>query len=266
LIESVGHPDVTLIEPLTDKERIGIEQARDLRQSLSLLPSQGRWRVVIVRADLTDQASDALLKTLEEPSPRVVLILTARDVEAVSETIASRCRIVMLGLIDTDTIVGSLEESGVDSERARVLGALSYGSIGWAKAAALDPELANRRLELRDNLTTWSSMSLAERLFAAEAIASASGRSDKRRDLIIEELEILMTWWRDVLLATSGNADLIVNSSSRQQIEGLAAGITSAQAQDVLRAIAAAGARIDQNVDPRLTLESLAIAVPMGTG
>jgi len=187
-------------------------------------------------------------------------------VGAVSETIASRCRTVLLGLTDTDTIVASLQEHGVEVETANNLAALSYGAIGWAKAAAQDPDLATRRLELRDNLKTWSSMSLVERLFAAETLVNVSSRSDKKRELIIEELEMLMTWWRDVMLVMSGNTDLIVNSGSREEIEGLAAGVTPAQAQGVLRAIAVAGARIDQNVDPRLTLESLAVSLPAGPG
>ena len=261
LISVGGHPDVSRLEPPPDKERIGVEQIRDLRSTLCLRPSQGRWRVVLVRAPLTDGASDALLKTLEEPSSQVVLILTARDIQGISETIASRCRTLILGLVPTDMIIAGLKDAGVSPEQAERFAALSYGAIGWAKAAALNPDMATQREQIRDNLTAWSSMSLAERLFAAETLSSASSRGDRKRDLIIEELEIMLTWWRDILLAASGEPDLIVNSSSRAEIEKFAADITVARAQNVVRAIAEAGARIDQNVDPRLTLETLAIAL-----
>ena len=265
LIEVDGHPDVSRIDPAEDKDRILIEQVRVLRESISLLPSQAAWRVVIIRADLTDGASDALLKTLEEPSSQVVLLLTAREVEAVSETIASRCRTIMLGLVDTETIVADLEQTGVKPAAARDLANLSYGAIGWAKAAVLDPDLGTRRAELRTSLAAWSSKSLVERLSAAETLTTASSRSDTKREQILEQLEILLTWWRDVLLTVCGQADLILNSGSRPEIEDFAANVTISQAENVLRSIALAAARIDQNVDPRLTLESLAMALGNGS-
>jgi DNA polymerase III subunit delta' len=265
LIEVDGHPDVSRIDPPEDKDRILIEQVRVLRESISLLPSQAAWRVVIIQADLTEGASDALLKTLEEPSTQVVLLVTARDVEAVSETIASRCRTILLGLVDTEAIVADLEQSGVAPAAARDLANLSYGAIGWAKAAAVDPDLATRRAELRASLAAWSSRSLIDRLSAAEMLATASSRSDTKREVILEELEILLTWWRDVLLAVCGQPGLILNRGSRPEIEDFAANVTISHAQNVLRSIALASERIDQNVDPRLTLESLAMALGAGT-
>ena len=91
-----SHADVKVVS--TEGLSIKVEQARDLVQEAALRPSVGRWRVIIVEdADrLTERAADALLKALEEPTPRTVWILCAPSLEDVIITIRSRSRHVRL--------------------------------------------------------------------------------------------------------------------------------------------------------------------------
>lgn len=261
LIGKNAHPDVSLIEP-DGKERISIDQIRRLREELVLLPSQSPFRFVIVRAGaMSDEAADALLKTLEEPNAQVILVLTTHDLKAVPETIVSRCRVITLGFVDVRTIADELERRGMEHRDAEDLASLSYGAPGWAFFAAHDPNLAPRRELIRSELAQWTADSLLARLSAAEALSSASRQPDKTRALVIEELEILMTWWRDVLMAASGQDCAIVNHTSREVIEDAARDQSLAAIIHVLRSIALAASRIDQNVDPRLALEAMAVAV-----
>ena len=76
------------------RQRLSIETIRWLRQDIVTRPVVGRWKVQIVDdADLlSESAPDAFLKTLEEPPPFAVIILVASSVDAVSETVRSRCR------------------------------------------------------------------------------------------------------------------------------------------------------------------------------
>ena len=261
LIEKAGHPDVTLIEP-DDKAHVSIDQVRSLRQELAMPPTQARWRVVTIRADtLTEPAADALLKTLEEPNSRVVLILTTFDLDAVPETIVSRCQTTVLGLVAIEATVAELVLRGVDREHAERTAALCFGAIGWAIEAADDNKVIAKREEIQSELIHWQSDSLQERLGAAGRLAGTGGKPDKIRGQAIEFLEIMMTWWRTVLLAGSGEIGPASLSSAPAAMPTAAKRESPAMALHAIRAIAIAITRINQNVDTRLTLEALAIAL-----
>jgi len=261
LIGSGGHPDVSVLEP-DEKEHVSVDQVRELRRQLALFPGQGRWRVVIVRADwLTENAADAFLKTLEEPNPQVVLILTGHDLESIPETIVSRCRCVVLDFVPVDAVVQELRARGADQATAERLSGLCYGAAGWAIDAFKDGRLADRRATLRDDLARWASGSLLERLQAADNLSGGTGRKDTIRSTVIEELEVMTSWWRDILFAASGQPGLIVNGAASAEIEALAARESLESALSTLRAILKTATRINQNVDPRLALEALAVGL-----
>jgi DNA polymerase-3 subunit delta' len=88
------HPDVLQLRPLEESRQIRIEQVRELSQELALTSHQGGYKVGVVSpADLLNRfAANALLKTLEEPSPRTVLILVATQPSRLPATILSRCQ------------------------------------------------------------------------------------------------------------------------------------------------------------------------------
>ena len=90
------HADVTLVR--TEKLSIGVDEVRDLVRRSALAPVGRRWQILIVEdADrLTEQACNALLKAIEEPTERTVWMLCAPTVEDVLPTIRSRCRLVTL--------------------------------------------------------------------------------------------------------------------------------------------------------------------------
>src|SRR5581483_3689892 len=88
------HPDWIQVQPVDDSRQIRIEQVRDLAQELSLTSHQGGYKVgVLSPADVLNRfAANALLKTLEEPPPRTVLILVATQPSRLPATILSRCQ------------------------------------------------------------------------------------------------------------------------------------------------------------------------------
>ncbi len=90
-----GHPDVLL---LADEQKLGVDQAKQIRQFLSLKPysAQGRAVVVVSAHDFTPAAQNALLKTLEEPTESAIILLGADKEESLLPTILSRCEIVIL--------------------------------------------------------------------------------------------------------------------------------------------------------------------------
>lgn len=142
------HADVHVVEP--EGLSIPVAQMRSLVQLAAKRPSTGRWQIVIIAdADrLTEGASNALLKAVEEPPDRTVFLLCAPSdhPEDVSVTIRSRCRVLSLRTPPAEAIAGVLvERDGIDVETARWAGAVCGGHIGRARRLALDESARARR-------------------------------------------------------------------------------------------------------------------------
>ncbi len=144
-----SHADVALIR--TEKLSIGVDEVRDLVRRSALTPVGRRWQVLIVEdADrLTEQAGNALLKAIEEPTPRTVWMLCAPTVEDVLPTIRSRCRQVSLATPSTAAVAAFLVRTdGVGEALATYAARASQGHIGRARALARDDATRNRRREI----------------------------------------------------------------------------------------------------------------------
>jgi DNA polymerase III subunit delta' len=143
------HADVTV--KATEGLSIRVEDTRALVQEAGLRPSVGRWRVIIVEdADrLTEQACNALLKAIEEPTPRTVWMLCTPTIEDVLPTIRSRCRLVTLTTPTAEDVAAFLVRvDGVEPGLAAYAARASQGHIGRARALALDEATRTRRREV----------------------------------------------------------------------------------------------------------------------
>jgi len=103
-------PDITEITVPEYKKEIKIEQIRELRRYLSLSPHSSPYKIAIINSaeKMTDEAANALLKTLEEPRGNTVLILITDMASALPETILSRCEEIKFRSDSLDKISESL--------------------------------------------------------------------------------------------------------------------------------------------------------------
>jgi DNA polymerase-3 subunit delta' len=144
-----AHADVTVVR--THQLTIGVKEVRELVRRAALSPVGKRWQVLIVEdADrLTEQACNALLKAIEEPSARTVWMLCAPTVDDVLPTIRSRCRLVTLTTpAPADVTRFLVEQAGVEPSVAAYAARASQGHIGRARALATDEDTRNRRREV----------------------------------------------------------------------------------------------------------------------
>jgi len=144
-----SHADVAVIR--TEKLSIGVDEVRDLVRRSALAPVGKRWQVLIVEdADrLTEQACNALLKAIEEPTPRTVWMLCAPTVEDVLTTIRSRCRLVTLTTPAPADVAAFLSRTmDIPDTLAEYAARHSQGHIGRARALARDESTRNRRREV----------------------------------------------------------------------------------------------------------------------
>lgn len=140
------HPDVTLIR--TEQLSLRVDEIRELVRKAAMSPVGGRHQVLVVEdADrLTEQAADALLKSLEEPADRTVWVLCAPTVADVVPTIRSRCRLLVLRTPPTEAVAEVLRQRhGVEPELATFAARASQGHIGRAGALATRQEVRERR-------------------------------------------------------------------------------------------------------------------------
>jgi DNA polymerase-3 subunit delta' len=144
-----SHPDITSV--VSDQSVIKVDPIRELVRQAALAPSIGRWQVIVLEdADrLNDKAGDALLKSIEEPSPRTVWLLCAPTAEDVLPTLRSRCRTVVLRTPPPHDVAAYLErKDGVTPPVAAYAARASQGHIGRARALARDEPTRNRRREV----------------------------------------------------------------------------------------------------------------------
>lgn len=268
-IENAAHPDVQVSEleaKSGDDEKlrtlISAEQVDAILAQANLPPFSGRCKVFIIAAAelLSVTAANRLLKTLEEPPPRVVFILlTPRD-GLLPETVVSRCQRLELKPAPEAEIMAVLSEGdALDGERAALLARLSHGRLGWALRARDDAEImAGRELDI-ERLLELCRAGYEERFAWAGDLANAFRRD---RQAIWDRLSLWQDWWRDLMLVRAGCPQAVVNTDYRDTITGQAAGYRLEQLQGFLNALDDCRLALRQNVNPGLALELLMMEIP----
>jgi DNA polymerase III subunit delta' len=142
------HGDVRLVVP--EGLSIAVAHMRELVLRAAAAPTAGRWQVVIIEdADrLSERAANALLKAVEEPSPRTVFLLCAPSdhPDDVPVTIRSRCRVVPLAQPSAEAVAGVLRtRDGTPEDVAAWAAAAAQGHVGRARRLARDPQSRARR-------------------------------------------------------------------------------------------------------------------------
>jgi DNA polymerase III subunit delta' len=167
------HPDFTRVGLVEESKQIRIEQARELSAHLALASHQGGYKVALIDpADaLNWNAANALLKTLEEPSARTVLILVAQQPSRLPATILSRCQRVRIKAPEREPTLQWLSESVGEGPWDAVLDVIGNAPL---LAAGLDPRAV---LQIRDE-TLAGLRDLGSRRADAAQVADAWSRSE----------------------------------------------------------------------------------------
>jgi len=256
LIASGKHPDLHLVAP--EGNTLKIDQVRALQHDLALSPVEGRFRVAIIEGmeKATAEASNALLKTLEEPPSSVVLVLIAPEPESLLPTIVSRCQPISLRPLSVATVREALAERwGVAPDQADHLAHLAGGRLGWAVKAAQDKSVLARRAQLLDDLFRLTDQGRVERFaYVEEMLQDANAVS--------ETLKLWQTWWRDVMLLACQSGAMLTHSDRMDSLRDHASRFGVEAAQSAASDIAQTLWQLDHNANVRLALEVLMLDLP----
>ena len=245
--------------------RISIDQVREAEHFLSVTAVEGSWKVVIFDGAETlsagqSEPANALLKTLEEPPPQVLVLLLSANEDAILPTIRSRCRTLPLRPMGGDALGEYLvSKRGVNPEHARRLARLARGCPGWAINVLDEPERMDAYRSNLEQVLSVASSPLDVRFNYANTLA---GSFSGDRESVRQELYLWERWWRDVLLTKEGLAERVHNDDRPEELNAHAIRTTSADIVEFLQRIRETMGALDANVNPRLALECMMLAVP----
>jgi DNA polymerase-3 subunit delta' len=249
---SGSHPDVLQVS--TERQFLRIDDVREIQNQMTFRPLDGRLRIVIIDdADkMNEQAANALLKTLEEPTSSNILILISARPYWLPQTILSRCRHLRFNPLSAGLVEKYLvERAQMTGEQASLLANLSGGSI----AKALD--LNNEEMTVyREEFT--ARLAATTRTDPMSLIALASFLGQDKND-IRQGLEMLKSIFRDALVyKETGSVQMVANSDCLGLIASLAGRLGG---DDMLQNIARVDRSmetLEMNVNKSLTLEAMA--------
>ena len=258
-VMSGNHPDIRIFDD--DSEPLKIDQIRALQRELSLSPLEGRYKVALLcnfeRATIS--AANALLKTLEEPTSSVVMVLTAPNPGELLPTIVSRCQVLTLRPLPEAEINSALQDRWqATSEQAELLTQLAAGRLGWAVRALADEAFVERRTQRFDDLLDLLRMHRAERLAYAQVMSRDAAA-------LKETLTLWLTIWRDLLLLQSDSQTKIVNLDWQDVLQKLANRSNVFRIKEIIVRLQTALANLDRNVNPRLNMEIVLLKLPLYT-
>ena len=219
-----NHPDVIVVRPESrkgakewiidpDLGTIRIEQIREFQRWIAVRAFEGGWKVGIFEgADKMNQAaSNALLKTLEEPPPASLLILVSPTRTQLLPTIVSRCQPVHFGPLPQEDLEAFLSERReFPKEGLSLVSALSGGSPG--KALQMDPQWVTEvRREWIDRLQAFLASGTEGALMDFAEDLSKSGH-------LLEVLDMYESWYRDLLVCRINIPERIINRDYMEEI------------------------------------------------
>jgi DNA polymerase-3 subunit delta' len=248
------HPDVVRIGPISSVIRI--DQIRSLLKTLALRPNEADQRVVILSdaQAMNPEAGNALLKMLEEPPDRTLLVLTARQASDLLPTIVSRCRhIRFFPLREADIKQLLTTTDKIDDHTAGTVAALCGGSYNRARKW-VDPRWLRRRdwiIDAIGRLNDIGETQIRPWLAFSEMLA-------KKKEYIEESLEIVTMWLRDLLVVGCDAAPVL----NRDRLDGLFERSRNIRPACLLKQIDAvddALAALRSNTNTRLTLDAMVL-------
>lgn len=246
-INAGHHPDVIVIDR-GDGQTIKIEKVREFIARTQLRAFSAPKKVVIIKEvdRLTVEGGNALLKTLEEPGPETLLLLTSAVPEQVLETIRSRCHTVPFFPMDEKTLAARLEEEGAAAKpAARFLARFAQGCPARA-FRLLGEDFFTRKNEIIDHM-----------IFEHDHEKFLKGilnDKDKTKQLI----DVLFYWFRDLVLLKAGMGQPdVVHGDRWQDLQELSSRVSYEQLKDCLGQTVMACRMFGDNLNVKIPLALL---------
>ena len=256
--ESGNHPDIIRVTHEKPNTISVDDIRRQVNEDIQIKPYQGPYKIyIIAEADLmTVQAQNALLKTIEEPPAYAVIFLLTENAEALLPTITSRCVMLKLRNIK-DTLIRKylMETMHVPDYKADMCTAFAQGNMGRAIMLASSDHFNEIREEAVQLLKYINEMDISE-------ITKAIKKINTYKLEINDYLDIIMIWYRDVLLyKATKDMDKVVFKDQISYIQERAKKSSYEGIELILESLEKAKTRLKANVNFDLVMELLLLTI-----
>lgn len=256
--ESGNQPDIIYVQH-EKPNSIGVEEIREqICGDILIRPYSSPWKIYIVdeAEKMTVQAQNALLKTIEEPPAYGIILLLTTNADSFLPTILSRCVTLRLRPV-RDALIREylMERLHVPDYQADVCTAFARGNVGRARKLAESEQF----MELKDHVVHLmrhiDDMEISE-------IADAVRRATEYKTEIEDYLDLMMLWYRDVLLfKATQKIDGLVFSDEINYISARAKKSSYEGLETIIKALEKAKVRLKANVNFELTMELLLLTI-----
>lgn len=256
--DSGNHPDIIRVTH-EKPSSISVDDIREqINNTVAIKPYQGPYKIYIVpEADLmTPQAQNALLKTIEEPPEYAVIILLTENAQTLLPTINSRCVMLKLRNIK-DTLIRKylMENLEIPDYKADVCTAFAQGNLGRAIMLANSEHFNEIREEALQLLKYIHEMEVSEIINAVKHITVYKLE-------ITDYLDIIMIWYRDILLyKATTEVDKVIFKDQIKYIKEQAKKSSYEGIEKILESLETAKSRLKANVNFDLAMELLFLTI-----
>ncbi|MFV0504637.1 MAG: ATP-binding protein [Lachnospirales bacterium] len=252
-IKSNNHPDIIFVEK-KDKATIGVDIIRDeINSTVSIMPFESQYKIYIILNgnDLTVQSQNALLKTIETPPEFCIFIIITTNHNELLPTILSRCVLYKLSLLTgTEMEIYIKDQYTLADDEVSFYASYSFGNIGRAKNIIESQDFNAIRNNLTKILTALDNLDLNE-LFS---LYDFFKENKDKMDIIFE---IMLFWYRDVIIAKETKGKLIIQKDKKNVILRESEKFTIKNLLFKISSIKECQQRISRNANFQISIECL---------
>lgn len=254
---SGNHPDIKYITH--EKASISVDDIRNqLNNDVQIKPYSSKYKVYIIdeAEKLTEQAQNALLKTIEEPPEYAVILLLTNNSNLFLETIVSRCVNLNLKAVPKESIKKYLmEQVKVPDYQAELSATFSNGNLGKAIQLSNSEEFAFMKEEVVRLMKSVDDYELSQIMEAIKKIA-------ENKSAIHSYLDLILIWYRDVLIfKATMDANLIFYKDEVQDIKKQGSNKSFEALDHIIKALEDTKKRLLANVNFEIAMELLLLAM-----
>jgi DNA polymerase-3 subunit delta' len=257
-IARLQHEDLFVVAREESDREIKIDALREMSHALALSPYDAKHQIALLLdfEDASEEAANALLKTLEEPNPSVVLILTAQESDSLPATVVSRCEVLRLRPVQFERVAAGLSDQfSLPQEEARLLASISDGRPGIAIQMVEQPRQREQRRRWLEEGRQLLSSNRVERFAYA-------GKISKDREELRNLFLVWLSFWRDAMRGSAGTHAPFMNPDHKSQIDDLTNRISPHKIYDMVSLLETTLEKLKTNVNIRLLTEMLLLRMP----
>jgi len=256
--------DFHVVKRESGKKNISIEQIRDLIKMLEMSSFANSYKIGIIKEaeTVSEQGMNALLKILEEPRSKVIIILITAHLESILPTIVSRSQVVNFYPVKTDDLHDYLvNQYKLNPVNAKNLARLALGRPALALKFLEDKDFYQNYLDAVNLLLEILSSSIPERLKIVGKLITARKAEGDLAAVVSALINIWEAVLRDLLLISSGNQNLLRHELVRDDLLRIQNNYETSDWLRALKLLRISQTYLNANVNYKNVLENIAVNI-----